>query len=180
MAGYFRSSLTKEERIYWNKGDHINGNGNDLVKVFRIIGKFKELEEVGQSEDILRYDPIEDNTFKHENMGITEISSYIRSNKQEYYISRRFIKNLARKWKGTRVRLSYKSDLIIRDIIGYISLDNNRLLKEAVRQYIAENNGSWASIIPIQYAFLNTRHLDGLENSERAGEIIGKLELMEF
>lgn len=134
MARYFRSSLTKEERIYWNQGDYINGDGNDLVKVFRIIGKFKELEEVGQFEDILRYDPIEDSTFKHENMGITEISSYIRSNKLDYYISRRFIKNLARKWKGTRVRLSYKSDLIIRDIIGYISLDNNQLLKEAVRQ----------------------------------------------
>lgn len=170
---YIRSDFSCEESRFFKTGIVLCGEGNCISCLFKIVGRFTSLKEMGTKEKICDYHPEKDKKFKYENMGMTEIARYLASDEANHHISRKYIRNLSRKWKLTPVVLSLESDRIIYKLFSYIDGDVD--LKMACKNYLSGIENDWASLMPIQFDFLSVRHTDQHKFYKCAGKIIEQL-----
>lgn len=155
---HLRSDFSELEIHFISMGTPIFGDGNSIAGLFRLIGKYSELLIFKTTNEISLYNPDEDTHFKYENLGYKIIGQIINENKENKdKISRKYLKNLSRKWKPQQVVLSFKSKEIINEILCYIKKHDD--LKKAVLNYLHDDT-EWASIMPIQHDFLSIRSIN--------------------
>lgn len=167
---HLKSDFSEREMHFFTDGRAIVGTGNILTDIFKTIGMYIELKADKRADQIVNYVPSEDVWFRHENMGYTEIRNRLEKNMTP--ISRKYIKNISRKWPLSRVVLSYDTHVIIKELFSYIREDKD--LIKACSKYLTKDI-SWSSMIPIQYDFLGVRIDDHRNNWERAQDIVDNL-----
>lgn len=172
---YLRSDFSQEEFHYFTDGRPIIGESNTVTSLFKYIGRYSVLREEGRENDIATYNPDSDRWFKYENAGYTEMNKTIKSH--GYEISRKYLINVSRKWSPSRVVLSFKTDVIISELLTYIL--SNPYLQAACKQYLINKNANWHSAMPIQFSFLGTRYDRHGPRWEEAGRIINTLPVIE-
>ena len=176
---YLRSDMSKEEAHFITSGNGIFGEENSITELYKIIGKFCELRELGRKKELLNYIPERDLSFKYENRGITELSSELKIKYGEKRISRKNLKSLSRKWCLSPVSISFNCTCIITELVTYINHDAD--LKTACTIFISRIGGCrWENIMPIQFCFLSTRFTDQHKNYQKAGVIINELSTICF
>ena len=168
---YFRSDLSVEEAIYFTQGYPFLGLANHITDLFKFIVKYDELEQNGEENNIVDYNPQEDKKFKYENRGYSIIGNQIKKQK---FISRKYLKSLSRKWSFRRVVLSFDSDFILSEIYRYI--EEREILRSACLSFWKTyNTNNWFKIMPVQYSFLSKRFNDHHKNWKEAERIINAL-----
>lgn len=173
---YLRSNGSKHESKFFTCGKGLYGEENFITDLFKMVGKFNELSEFGQKEQIRSYVPSQDRTFKYENRGYTDIGAILRYKYAGRHFSRKCLKTLSRKWLFTPVLISFECARIISELITYINHDDD--LSAACKKYAKDFENNWAKIMPIQYDFLSTRHTHKYKDFRIAGEIINALSNM--
>ena len=175
---YLRSDLSPEEARFFTCGGRLFvGTGNVQTALIKYIGMYTELDAERRTSEIASYNPDNDNVFKYENIGYTELRKEIK--KAQIPISRRYIKGISRKWPMSSVVISFNAVGIISALFTYIA--NRKELKVAcssyIRDYIKEKNiqTEWDIIMPIQFDFLGTRIQDHHENWQIAEPIVSEL-----
>ena len=175
---YLRSDMSEQEARFLTCGNVFWGEENALTGIYKIIGRFKELEELGREEELSYYKPNNDFRFKYENRGITELSIILKAKYGGKQMSRKKIKILSRKWGMTPVLISSNCACIIDEIITYINC--NTILKSECDKYLSNIESGWENLMPIQFDFLSTRFTDQHQNYRLAGEIINDLSAKRF
>lgn len=175
---YLRSDMSEQEARFLTCGNGFFGEENAITGLYKIIGKFKELEELGRVEELTYYKPNKDIRFKYENRGITELSIILKTKYGSKQMSRKKIKTLSRKWCMTPVLISFNCTCIIDELITYINC--NTILKSACDTYLSSIECGWKNLMPIQFDFLSTRYMDQHKNYRLAGEIINDLSAKRF
>ena len=165
-----KSDFSEKEMKFYTTGKAVVGTGNTLTDMFKTIGMYIELKADKRADEIVNYVPSEDIWFKHENMGYTEIRN--RLEKKLNPISRKYIKNISRKWPLSRIVLSYDTHEIIEEIFSYIQED--KYLTEACSKYMTKDI-SWNALLPIQYDFLGVRIDNHRSNWQKAQDIVDNL-----
>jgi hypothetical protein len=177
MSNFLISDKSREEFNLLLRGNPIYGEENLLTGIYKIIGKYTELSEIGDVRDINVYNPDNDIIFKYENIGITTLKKYI--NHALYgtnipKISRKELKTLSRKWLMQPVCVSKKSDHIIAEIVSYIVCFP--VLKNRIRDYLQKKSYQWEEIILIQYDFLRKRFSRRGRDFDLAAELCLKID----
>ena len=170
---YLRSDMSEQEARFFTCGCGLFGEENHLTGLFKLVGKFNELNELGRKEEIVDYFPERDRRFKFENRGYTDMGKILKRKYANWHFSRKCLKNLSRKWCFTPVVISFNSDCIISELITYIRQDAD--LKMACEKYMARFGSGWQELMPIQFDFISTRHTDEHKNYRIAGRIINEL-----
>lgn len=173
---YLRSDMSEQEARFFTCGRGIWGEENYITGLFKIVGKFNELVELGEKEDIINYIPERDQRFKYENRGYTDVGKALKAKYPEKRFTRRGLKNLSRKWCFTAVSISFDSGLIISELFTYIKADTN--LKSACQNYLAQVGINWQELMPIQFDFMSVRHTDQHKNFRIASRIINELAIV--
>lgn len=94
---YLRSDLSEQEAHFLTCGNGFFGEENAITGLYKLIGKFNELKELGRKEDLSDYAPDKNIRFKYENLGITKLSTELKikygTKKFQDGISRRCLEN---------------------------------------------------------------------------------------
>lgn len=175
---YLRSDLSEQEAHFLTCGNGFFGEENTITGLYKLIGKFNELKELGRKEDLSDYAPDKDIRFKYENLGITKLSTELKIKYGTKKFSRWNFKTLSRKWCLTPVVISFNCKCIITELITYINHDID--LKSACEKYLSSVSCKWEDLMPIQYDFLSTRFTDQHKNYRIAGKMINELSTMSF
>lgn len=175
---YLRSDMSEQEAHFFTRGNGIVGEENAITGLYKLIGKYTELEALGKQEDLSDYEPDKDVRFKYENIGITELSGTIKNKYGDRNISRRNFKTLSRKWCLSPVSISFNCVCILSGLIAYINSKPN--LKLACDRYLSNVNCKWDALMPIQYDFLSTRFTDQHKSYRIAGKMINELSTIGF
>lgn len=69
--------MSEQEARFFTCGSGVFGEENYITGLFKMVGKFNELDEFGRKEDIINYDPESDLRFKCENQTCIEIVNVI-------------------------------------------------------------------------------------------------------
>lgn len=166
---YLCSDLSEEESYFITQGLPLIGTGNPIADLFKFIGKYEDLKGNNREEEIINYRPQNDFFFKYENLGYTIIGNEIEKT-QNHRISRKYLKNISRKWSPSRVKLSFDTPIIISVLYSYIMA--REILKTACINYFSYDSDNWQNIMPIQFEFLGVRFRDHRKNWKVAQKII--------
>ncbi len=175
---YLRSDMSEQEAHFFTSGSGLFGEENTITGLYKLVGKFSELEELGQKGELSNYAPDRDNRFKYENLGITKLSTELKSKYSISKFSRWNLKTLSRKWCLTPVLISFNCACIINELAEYIKHDTD--LKLACDKYLSSVECKWENLMPIQYDFLSTRFTDQHKNYRKAREMINQLSDISF
>ena len=175
---YLRSDMSEQEVHFFTSGQALFGEENAITGIYKIIGKFSELNEINGIKELSDYEPNKDTKFKYENRGITELNSYLKAKYGKQKFSRKDFKILSRKWFLSPVLINIESYCIIKELFAYIN--DNTELKTACETYLANTGDSWEKLMPIQFDFLSTRFTDQHKNYKIAGKIINNLSTINF
>lgn len=172
---FLRSDMSEQEGHLFTTGKLVIGEENTITNFFKLAGKFDELQEVGRSQEITEYHPELDRRFHFENRGYTTIRTILKEKYKDshFALSRRHLIKLSRKWAGSRIVLSFKSGLILTELLTYLRSDPN--LNTAFEAYLSKIDTRWPQLMPIQYEFLSVRHVDQHKDFRIAGTIINEL-----
>lgn len=172
---YLRSDMSEQEARFYTSGNFLWGDENACLGLFKLVGKYSELVSLSRGAEIINYRPEVDRKFKYENMGYTVIASRLRAKyiNENRALSRKYLKNLCRKRKFSRMVLSFDSSYILAELINYIRA--NLDLDLAFQSYLIRNGSTWDKLIPSQFEFLSIRHTYQHKNYKIAGEIINEL-----
>ena len=118
---YFRSDFSQEESHFFTDGHPIIGESNLITSLFRLVGKFSVLASIGRLNELSEYNPDTDCIFRYENAGYTTIKANLKDN--GIVISRKFFRNISRKWSLSQVVISFQTDRIIAELISYLQSD---------------------------------------------------------
>ncbi len=174
---HIKSDFSQEESHYFTEGTLLIGTSNYLTDLFKCVGRYIHLKEHNQLDKLSNYLPTTDRTFEYENKGYTEIRKHLM--KQGYPISRKYIKNISRKWQFSRIVLSYDTAIIINELLSYIR--NVELLRITCAR-VLPNNLEWSDAMPIQFDFLGERTRNRHNNWDKARDIVmglGRIDLGE-
>ena len=166
---YLCSDLSEEEAYFVTQGYPIIGTSNPITELFKFVGKYEELKGANREAEIINYRPQNDLFFKYENVGYTTIGNEIEK-RINHRISRKYLKNLSRKWSPSRVKLSFDTPIIVSVLFSYIM--EREILKTACNKHFLYDNNNWQNIIPIQFDFLGVRFRDHHKNWKVAQRII--------
>lgn len=175
---YLRSDMSEQEAHFFTSGQGLFGEENAITGLYKIIGKFSELNETNRRKELSEYEPNKDSKFKYENRGITELNSNLKAKYGKQKFSRKDFKNLSRKWCLSPVLINIESYCIIEELFAYINDDAE--LKSTCEIYLANTGDSWEKLMPIQFDFLSTRFSDQHKNYKTAGKIINDLSTINF
>ena len=172
---HLRSDASNDEIEFLFSGAVLIGEGNHLTELFKLVGKFDELKELGRKKEIVDYAPEKDKRFMYENRGYCVIGDILKKTDEGRGLSRKYLRNLSRKWCGTAVVLSFKSHYIISELVAYINQDDD--LYRACIKHVKQIEGGWVweRLMPIQYGFISRRHKDKHKNFRVAEAIINEL-----
>lgn len=176
---YLRSDFTAEEFHFIFEGGGIRDSCNYLTRLFMMIGVHEQLCQENRECEILDYNPENDFRFLYENRGYSIIGRKLNHGlcfTDPNYISRKYIKNVSRKWIGEQVVLSFETDRIITCLLSYIS--ERPLLHTACMNKVFNNAAKWEDLFPIQKNFLNTRSRNEHKDYQKARTIINSLPLL--
>lgn len=168
-----RSDMSDQESMFFTYGSGFCGEENTITGLFKLIGKFNELNEFERKQEITEYIPEKDKRFKYENRGYSDMSKIIKNDPKNKDISRKHLKNISRKWCFTPVVLSFKTDYIVSQLVEYIKHDTDLYL--AFGNYLKRSGEDWSELMPVQFDFLSTRHTDQHKHYREAGRIINEL-----
>lgn len=154
---YLRSDTSREEARFFTAGQGLWGSENYITHLFKFVGKFEELKQAKKESEIYNYNPKTDNRFKYENKGYSCINAKLNGNNHDYYISRKFLKSLSRKWRFTPIIISFDTDVIIHELISYIM--ENAKLNNACKIFFENEKvcSGWGMLMPIQSEFISER-----------------------
>lgn len=175
---YFCSNFGKDEKRFFTMGGGVHGQSNLLTSLFKLVGKFRELDQIGKGAEILKYQPDLDNHFKYENAGYAFMREFFFQECENLRVSRKLIKNLSRKWTLSPIILHHESDRIIEVLFKFISSDEN--LEASCKNYLMDckSGSDW---MPIQHDFLSTRANNWeAKDCRKASKIIQKLTALYF
>lgn len=178
MSRYcWRSTLSKEELFLWQMGDEIHGESNLLTDLIKMIGKYEILSCQGLGEKIQAYCPEEDNTYQAENRGYSRVAQKVKSGYPMYKrgVSRKYIKALSRKWKYSRVLVTFECTNIISVVLDL--LRSNEHTQAALAKYVERLDRKGVhlndiTLFPIQRKFLCIRVQNHGKNWREANEVI--------
>lgn len=169
MRKYLVSDTSEQERKFIIQGTTFFSSGNGISHLFMLVGRFDELEKENRKEEIIRYSPEHDHRYKCENRGYSVIGERLKLKyKKGDAVSRRFLKSLSRKYIGTRVIISCKAEVILRELLQYLHSDRD--LEDAYFHYKERNQAQFWEYMPLQFSFLSTRKADkhvGFREAER-------------
>lgn len=175
---YLRSDMSPHEAKFFTCGGGFWGEENHLTGLFKLVGKFDELKELERKKEIVDYFPERDRRFKFENRGYTVMGVFLKQKHENLHLSRKYIKNLSRKWCCTPVIISFEADCIISELIAYIKQDAD--LNMACNNYIQRFGSECKDLMPIQFDFICTRHTDEHKDYRIAGRLINNLASIHF
>lgn len=169
---YLCSDLSEEEAYFVTEGLIVIGTSNKITNLFKFVGKYEDLEDNNNEEDIVHYNPENDPFFKYESAGYTIIGKEIEKRLRRR-VSRKYLKSISRKWSPSRVKLSFDTPLIISVLFSYIM--ERETLKVACKNHFPYDSDNWQDIMPIQFEFLGVRFRDHHKNWSVAQEIIHEI-----